>query len=212
MNKKVLITNVKSRENVKKILNEIKPHKIVIISSRKIKFTDFDMEMENIRVKEDFETIIHEFNGILNPEDDFVIVIKPDKVGIYLLWLAQINLINPTYIMASGDIEQIPIAESSLLKGKESEILKLADCHGFIDPISINKEFGIKEEEAKKYLDSLSKKRILKFIETKEFKVGDEKKHPYYATGLLEKVKDLQDFYVLTSLGRIMLYVILTGQ
>lgn len=210
--KKVLITNIKSKENVKKVLKEIKPDKIVIISSKKVKFTDFDIEMENIRVKDDFEKIVHGFSGILNAEDDFVNVFKPDKAGMYLLWLAHMNLMNPTYIMASGELEQIPIIESGKLTSTEGEILKLADFHGFIDPKSVNKEFGIKEEEAKEYLEKLSSRGILKFIETKEFKVGDEKKHPYYATDLLEKTKELEDFYAMTSTGKIMLYMVLTGK
>lgn len=209
---KILITNIKSKENVKKVLQEIEPDKIVIISSKKVKFTDFDIEMENIRVKDDFEKIIHIFNGILNTEDDFVNVFKPNKTGMYLLWLAKMNLMNPTYIMASGELEQIPMIGSGQLTGTEGEILKLADCHGFIDPKSVNKEFGIKEEEAKEYLEKLSSMGILKFIETKEFKVGDEKKHPYYATDLLKKVKELEDFYAMTSTGKIMLYMVLTGE
>jgi len=209
---KILITNIKSKENVKKILQEIEPDKIVIISSKKVKFTDFDIEMENIRVKDDFEKIIHVFNGILNTGDDFVNVFKPDKAGMYLLWLAQMNLMNPTYIMASGELEQIPIIGSGQLTSTEGEILKLTDCHGFIDPKSVNKEFGIREEEAKEYLEKLSSMGVLKFIETKEFKVGDEKKHPYYATDLLEKVKELEDFYAMTSTGKIMLYMVLTGE
>lgn len=209
--KKVLITNVKSKENVKKALKKVKPHKMVIFSSKKVKFTDFGMEMENIRIKSDFEKIIHRFNGVLNDEEDFVAVIKPDKTGMYLLWLAQLNSINPTYIMDSGNIEQIPMIGSNL-KDKEGEIIKLADCHGFIDPKSLDKEFGIIEKEAKEHLENLSKMGILEYVHEREFRVGDEKKHPYYANDLLEKGKEVEDIYVLTPLGRIMLYMILTAK
>lgn len=210
MKGKTLITNIKSKQNVKEVLQQIRPEKIVILSSKMIKFKDFDIEMENLIVKEDLEMITHELNGILNENNDILMVVKPDKAGMYLLWLAQIHLINPTYMMVNGEIEQIPMIDHSKLADEEGNIVKLADCHGFIDPKSINKEFGIKEEKAGKHLAKLSKMGILKFIERREFKVGDMKKHPYYDTDLLEKGKDMEDFYTITDLGRLILYLELT--
>lgn len=210
MKGKTLITNIKSKQNVKEVLQQIRPEKIVILSSKMIKFTDFDIEMENLIVKEDLEMITHELNGILNENNDILMVVKPDKAGMYLLWLAQIHLINPTYMMVNGEIEQIPMIDHSKLADEEGNIVKLADCHGFIDPKSINKEFGIKEEKAGKHLVKLSKMGILKFVERREFKVGDMKKHPYYDTDLLEKGKDMEDFYTITDLGRLILYLELT--
>jgi len=50
--------------------------------------------MENFRVKEDLEKIIHGFNKLLNTENDVTVVSKPDKMGMYLFWLAQMKLIN----------------------------------------------------------------------------------------------------------------------
>lgn len=210
MKGKTLITNIKSKQNVKEVLQQIRPEKIVILSSKMIKFKDFDIEMENLIVKEDLEMITHELNGILNENNDILMVVKPDKAGMYLLWLAQIHLINPTYMMVNGEIEQIPMIDHSKLADEEGNIVKLADCHGFIDPKSINKEFGIKEEKAGKHLVKLSKMGILKFVERREFKVGDMKKHPYYDTDLLEKGKDMEDFYTITDLGRLILYLELT--
>jgi len=212
MGQKTLLTNVKSKENIKKVLQEVKPDKIVIISSKKVKYTDFDIEMKNIRIKDNLVRMTHDFNKILDDNNDILLIVKPDKTGMYLLWLAQINLVNPTYIMTNGELEQIPMIDPGELADEEGDILKLADCHGFIDPKSINKEFGIKEKKAKEHLDKLSKMGILKFIEKKEFEIGDMKKHPYFDTDLLEKGKEMEDFYAMTPLGGLMLYMVLTGE
>ena len=212
MSEKILITNLKSKNNIQKAVLKVNPDKMVIISSRKAKFSDFEVKTDYVKVKGEFESIVHGFHGILNNEDDFSIILKPDKTGMYLLWLAQMNSINPTYMMSEGEIQQIPVIQSGKLSQKQMNILKLADCHGFMDPKSINKEFGIAEDEAKEYLEEFSKMGILKYFETKEFEPGEEKAHAYYSTDLLEKGKEIEDMYLMTELGRIMVYLILTGE
>lgn len=212
MSEKILITNLKSRNNIQRAISEVKPDRMIIISSKKAKFSDFEFKTDYIKVKKEFEDIIHKVHGILNDEDDFSIIVKPDKAGIYMLWLAQIHSINPTYIMSHEELQQVPIIPSGTLSEKESEILKLADCHGFIDPKSINKEFGITEDEAKTYLEKLADLGIFKYFETKEFKPGEEKAHAYYSTDLLEKGKEIEDIYLMTELGKIMVYLVLTGE
>jgi len=114
--------------------------------------------------------------------------------------------------MANGQLEQIPMIKLEELGAKKGEILKLANFHGFIDPKSINKEFGTSEEEAKGQLEDFSKMGIIKFVEKKEFEVGDMKEHPYYDANLLEKGKEIEDFYAMTELGRILVYLALTGK
>ena len=149
---------------------------------------------------------------ILNNEDDFSIIVRPDRIGVYLLWLAQMRSLNPTYVLSHGELQQLPIIPAGTLGDKESEILKLADCHGFIDPKSVNKEFGIEEDSAKGYLEKLSDVGILKYFETKEFEPGEEKSHAYYSTDILEKGKEIEDFYLMTELGRIMVYMALSSE
>lgn len=210
MSEKILITNLKSKNNIHDAVYEVKPDRMIIISSKKAKFRDFEVKTEYLKVKNQFEDIIHKANGILNDEDDFSIVVRPDRTGMYLLWIAQMRSVNPTYMMSHGDLQQLPIFPSGTLGEKESEILKLADCHGFIDPKSINKEFGIAEDSAKEYLKKLSDVGILKYFETKEFEPGEEKAHAYYSTDILEKGKETEDFYLMTELGRTMVYMTLT--
>ena len=212
MSEKILITNLKSKNNIQDAVSEVKPDRMIIISSKKAKFRDFEVKTDYIKIKNQFEDIIHKANGILNDEDDFSIIVRPDKIGMYLLWLAQMRSVNPTYTMSHGDLQQLPIIPAGALGEKESDILKLADCHGFIDPKSINKEFGIAEDEAKGYLEKLSDVGILKYFETKEFEAGEEKAHAYYSTDILEKGKEIEDFYLMTELGRIMVYMALTSE
>jgi len=212
MREKILVTNLKSKDNIHMAVSEVKPDKMVIISSRKAKFSDFEVKTKYIKIKNQFEDIIHKINGVLDANNDFSIVAKPDKIGMYLLWLAQMHLINPVYLISHGELQQIPVVQSSKLSDKEGEILKLADCHGFIDPKSINKEFGIAEDNAKEYLEKFSKMGILKYFETKEFKVGEEKAHAYYSTDLIEKGKEIEDMYLLTETGKMALYLILTSE
>lgn len=212
MSEKILITNLKSKNNIHDAIYEVKPDRMIIISSKKAKFRDFEVKTDYLKVKNQFEDIIHKANGILNDEDDFSIVVRPDRTGMYLLWLAQMRSVNPTYMMSHGDLQQLPILPAGALGEKESEILKLADCHGFIDPKSINKEFGIAEDSAKEYLKKLSDVGILKYFETKEFEPGEEKAHAYYSTDILEKGKETEDFYLMTELGRTMIYMTLTSE
>lgn len=212
MSEKILVTNLKSKNNIQGAISEVKPDKMIIISSKKAKFSDFEVKTDYIKVKNEFEDIIHKANSILNGEDDFSIIVRPDRAGMYLLWLAQIHSINPTYLMSHGTLQRLPIIPSDTLSEKEMEILKLADCHAFIDPKSINKEFGIAEDEAKEYLAKLSDAGIFEYFETKEFEPGEEKAHAYYITDLLEKGKEIEDMYLMTDLGRIMVYLALTGE
>ena len=212
MGEKTLLTNLKSKDNIQKAILEAKPDKMIIISTRKAKFSEFEVKTEYLKVKNQFDHVIHKVNPILTAGKNISIIVKPDSIGTYVLWVAQIHSLNPAYIISHEEIQQIPIIPTGKLGGKQSEILKLADCHGFIDPKSINKEFGISEEEAKGYLEDFSKMGILKFVETREFKVGEEKEHPYYATDLLEKGKEIEDFYAVTDLGRLLLYVDLTKE
>ncbi|MGF7117410.1 hypothetical protein [Methanobacterium oryzae] len=212
MVEKILLTNLKSKDNIQKAISTAKPDKMIIISTRKAKFSEFEVKTEYLKVKNQFESIIHKINPILTAEEDISIIVKPDSIGTYILWLAQIHSLNPAYIVSHGEIQQIPIIPTGKLGDKQSDILKLADCHGFIDPKSINKEYGISEEEAKGYLEEFSKMGILKFLEKREFEVGDMKEHPYYDTDLLEKGKEIEDFYVMTELGRLLLYVDLTKE
>lgn len=212
MSEKILITNLKSKNNIQDAVFEVKPDRMIIISSKKAKFRDFEVKTDYVKVKNRFEDIIHKANGLLNAEDNFSIIVRPDRTGMYLLWLAQMRSINPTYMLSHGELQQLPILHSAELGEKENEILKLADCHGFIDPKSINKEFGITEDEAKMYLEKLSAVGILNYFETKEFEPGEEKAHVYYSTDLLEKEKETEDFYLMTDLGKIMVYMALTSE
>jgi len=52
------------------------------------------------------------------------------------------------FIISHCEIQQVPLIKETT--NLESDILKLADFHGFIGQKSINKEFGIPEDEAKK--------------------------------------------------------------
>ncbi len=210
MGEKLLITNLKSKDNIQKAILQAKPERMIIVSTRKAKFAEFEVRTKYLKVKDQFEDVVHKVNPFLTAEDDINIVIKPDSIGTYILWLAQLHSLNPAHIISHGKIQQIPLIPTGRLRDKQSEILKLADCHGFIDPKSINKEFGISEEEAKGYLEDFSKMGILKFLEKREFEVGDLKEHPYYDTDLLEKGKEIEDFYAVTDLGRLILYVELT--
>lgn len=212
MSEKILITNLKSKNNIQEAVSEVKPDRMIIISSKKAKFRDFEVKTDYVKIKNRFEDIIHKVNAILNDEDDFSIIVRPDRIGVYLLWFAQMRSLNPTYVLSHGEIQQLPIIPAGVLGEKESEILKLADCHGFIDSKSINKEFGITEDSAKGYLKKLSDVGILKYFETKEFEAGEEKAHAYYSTDLLEKGKETEDFYLMTELGRIMVYMALTSE
>ncbi len=212
MSEKILITNLKSKNNIQDAVSEVKPDRMIIVSSKKAKFRDFQVKTDYMKVKNEFEDIIHKANGILNDEDNFSIIVRPDRTGMYLLWLAQMRSINPTCVLSHGGLQQLPIIPAGALGEKESEILKLADCHGFIDPKSINKEFGIAEDSAKKYLEKLSDLGILKYFETKEFEPGEEKAHAYYSTDILEKGNETEDFYLMTELGRIMVYMTLTSE
>jgi hypothetical protein len=212
MSEKILITNLKSKNNIQDAVSEVKPDKMIIISSKKAKFRDFEVKTEYIKVKNRFEDIIHKANTILNGENDFSIIVRPDRTGMYLLWLAQMRSINPTYVLSHGELQQLPVIPTGVFGDKEGEILKLADCHGFIDPKSINKEFGIAEDSAKEYLEKLSDVGILKYFETKEFEAGEGKAHAYYSTDVLEKGKATEDFYLMTELGKIVVYMALTSE
>ena len=212
MSEKILITNLKSKNNIQDAVSEVKPDKMIIISSKKAKFRDFEVKTEYVKVKNRFEDIIHKANTILNGENDFSIIVRPDRTGMYLLWLAQMRSINPTYVLSHGELQQLPVIPTGVFGDKEGEILRLADCHGFIDPKSINKEFGIAEDSAKEYLEKLSDVGILKYFETKEFEAGEEKAHAYYSTDVLEKGKETEDFYLMTELGKIVVYMALTSE
>jgi hypothetical protein len=210
MVERILLTNLKSKDNIQKAISTAKTDKMIIVSNRKAKFSEFEVKTEYLKVKNEFESVVHKINPILRAEKNISIIVKPDSIGTYILWLAQIHSLNPAHIVSHGEIQQIPIIPTGKLGNKQSDILKLADCHGFIDPKSINKEYGTSEEEAKDYLKEFSKMGILKFLEKREFEVGDMKEHPYYDTDLLEKGKEIEDFYALTELGKLLLYVDLT--
>ncbi|MGB9936284.1 MAG: hypothetical protein ACPK7O_01050 [Methanobacterium sp.] len=207
---KVLITNLKSKDNLQKAVFKANPEEIIIVSNRKAKFSDFDVKTRYLKVKNQFEDVVHKINGILKSSEDLIIIVKPDSIGTYILWLAEQYELNPAFIISHGEIQQIPLVGKGKLAEVEGDILKLADCHGFIDPLSINKEFGILENDARKYLENLSKMGILKYFKSKEFDVGELKDNPYYNTDLLEKNKDIEDLYIVTELGRMVIYVTLT--
>lgn len=209
---KMLITNLKSKDNLQKAVFKANPDEIIVVSNRKAKYSDFEVKTKYVKVKNRFEDIVHKINGILISDEDIIIIVKPDSIGTYILWLAEQYSLNPTFIISHGEIQQIPLISKGKIADIEGEILKLADCHGFIDPKSINKEFGIPEDEAKEYLKEFSKMGILKYFKTMEFEIGDLKKHPYYDTDLLEKKKDVEDLYIVTKLGQMVLYVILTNE
>ena len=209
---KMLITNLKSKDNLQKAVFKANPDEIIVVSNRKAKYSDFEVKTKYVKVKNRFEDIVHKINGILRSNEDIIIIVKPDSIGTYILWLAEQYSLNPAFIISHGEIQQIPLISKDKIADIEGEILKLADCHGFIDPKSINKEFGIPEDEAKEYLKKFSKMGILKYFKTMEFEIGDLKKHPYYDTDLLEKKKDVEDLYIVTKLGQMALYVILTNE
>lgn len=209
---KMLITNLKSKDNLQKAVFKANPDEIIVVSNRKAKYSDFEVKTKYVKVKNRFEDIVHKINGILRSDEDIIIIVKPDSIGTYILWLAEQYSLNPAFIISHGEIQQIPLISKGKIADIEGEILKLADCHGFIDPKSINKEFGIPEDEAKEYLKKFSKMGILKYFKTMEFEIGDLKKHPYYDTDLLEKKKDVEDLYIVTKLGQTVLYVILTNE
>lgn len=209
---KMLITNLKSKDNLQKAVFKANPDEIIIVSNRKPKYSDFEVKTKYFKVKNQFEDVVHKINKILSSNEDIIIIIKPDSIGTYILWLAEQYSLNPAFIISHGEIQQIPLISKGKLADVENNILKLADCHGFIDPKSINKEYGIPEDKAREYLVNFSKMGILKYFKTMEFEIGDLKKHPYYDTELLEKKKDVEDLYIVTDLGRIVLYVILTSE
>lgn len=205
---KVLVTNLKSKDNLQKAVLKANPDEIMIVSNKKAKYGDFGVKSKYLKVKDEFEDVLHKLNEILQSNEDIIIIVKPDSIGTYILWLAEQYSLNPAFIISHGEIQQIPLMKETV--NLESDILKLADCHGFIDPKSVSKEFGIPEDEAKKLLENFSKMGILKYFKTMEFEIGDLKKHPYYDTDLLEKKKDVEDLYIVTDLGRMVLYVALT--
>lgn len=207
---KMLITNLKSKDNLQKAVLKANPDEIVIVSNKKAKYGDFEVKSRYLKVKNEFEDVLHKLNEILKSKEDIIIIVKPDSIGTYILWLAEQYSLNPAFIISHGEIQQIPLMKE--ITNLENDILKLADCHGFIDQKSINKEFGVAEEEAKEYLEKFSRMGILKYFKTMELEIGDLKKHPYYDTDLLEKKKDVEDLYIVTDLGRMVLYLILTGE
>lgn len=209
---KMLITNLKSKDNLQKAVFKANPDEIIVVSNRKAKYSDFEVKTKYVKVKNRFEDVVHKINEILSSDEDIIIIVKPDSIGTYILWLAEQYSLNPAFIISHGEIQQIPLISKGKIADIEGEILKLADCHGFIDPKSINKEFGIPEDEAKEYLKKFSKMGILKYFKTMEFEIGDLKKHPYYDTDLLEKKKDVEDLYIVTKLGQMALYVVLTNE
>lgn len=207
---KVLVTNLKSKDNLQKAIFKANPDEITIISNRKAKYSDFDVKTRYLKVKKEFEDVIRKTNDVLRSSEDIIIIVKPDTIGTYILWLADQYSLNPAFIISHGEIQQIPLVPRGKLSG--DEILKLADCHGFVDPKSINKEFGVPEDAARDHLKELSKMGILKYLKTREFEAGDLKKHPYVDTELLEEKKDIEDIYVLTDLGKMVLYVALASK
>ena len=209
---KMLVTNLKSKDNLQKAIFKANPDEMIIVSNRKAKYSDFEVKTTYLKVKNQFEEVIPKVKRILSSNEDVIIIVKPDSIGTYIMWLAEQYSLNPVFIISHGEIQQIPIISKGKLADKEGEILKLADCHGFIDPKSVNKEFGIPENEAKKYLEKFSKMGIIKYLKTVEFKIGDLKKHPYYDTDILENKNDFEDLYVVTELGQIVLYVVLTNE
>jgi hypothetical protein len=209
---KVLVTNLKSKDNLQKAVFKANPDEIIVVSNRKAKYSDFEVKTRYLKVKNQFEDVVHKTKEILTSDEDIIIIVKPDSIGTYILWLAEQYSLNPAFIISHGEIQQIPLISKGKIADIEGEILKLADCHGFIDPKSINKEFGIPEDEAKEYLEKFSKMGILKYFKTMKFEIGDLKKHPYYDTDLLEKKKDIEDLYIVTELGKMVLYVVLTNE
>jgi hypothetical protein len=209
---KMLVTNLKSKDNLQKAIFKANPEEIVIVSNRKAKYSDFEVKTKYLKVKNQFEEVVHKIKGIFSSNKDIIIIVKPDGIGTYILWLAEQYSLNPAFIISHGEIQQIPLISKCKVSDIEGEILKLADCHGFIDPKSVNKEFGIPENEAKKYLEKFSKMGIIRYFKTIEFEIGDLKKHPYYDTDLLEKKKDIEDLYIVTELGKMVLYTILTKE
>ena len=146
---KILITNLKSKDNLQKAIFKANPEEIIIISNRKPKFSDFGVKTTYLKVKNQFEDVIEKTRDIFSTNEDFIIIVKPDGIGTYILWLAEQNSLNPAFIISHGDIQQIPLVSKPKLASEEGNILKLADCHGFIDPKSVTKEYGIPENEAK---------------------------------------------------------------
>lgn len=209
---KILITNLKSKDNLQKAIFKANPEEIIVVSNRKPKYNDFGVKTTYLKVKNRFEDVVEKTRDILNSNEDLIIIVKPDGIGTYILWLAEQYSLNPAFIISHGEIQQIPLVSRGKLQDVEGNILKLADCHGFIDPKSVNKEYGIPENEAKDDLEKFSKMGILRYIRSREFNVGDLKKHPYYNTELLEKKKDSEDVYVVTDLGRMVLHEILTKE
>jgi hypothetical protein len=209
---KMLVTNLKSKDNLQKAVFKANPDEIIVVSNRKAKYSDFEVKTKYLKVKNQFEDVVHKIKGILSSNDDIIIIVKPDSIGTYILWLAEQYSLNPSFIISHGEIQQIPLISKGKIADIEGEILKLADCHGFIDSKSINKEFGTPEDKAKEYLEKFSKMGILKYFKTMEFEIGDLKKHPYYDTDHLEKKKDVEDLYIVTELGQMVLYVLLTNE
>lgn len=209
---KVLVTNLKSKDNLQKAVFKANPEEIIIVSNRKAKYSDFDVKTRYMKVKNQFEDVVNKVRDILSSNEDLIIIVKPDSIGTYILWLAEQYSLNPAFIISHGEIQQIPLVSKGRLADVEGNILKLADCHGFIDPKSVNKEYGISENQAKDDLEKFSKMGILKYFRSREFNIGDLKKHPYYDTDLLEKRKDKEDVYVVTDLGRVVLHEILTNE
>lgn len=209
---KTLITNLKSKDNLQKAIFKANPEEIIIVSNRKAKYSDFEVKTRYLKVKNEFEDVVDKTRGILTSNKDIIIIVKPDSIGTYILWLAEQYSLNPAFIISHGGIQQIPLVSKGKLADLEGNILKLADCHGFIDPKSVNKEYGISENKAKDDLEKFSKMGILKYFRSREFNVGDLKKHPYYDTELLEKKKNVEDVYIVTDLGRMVLHEILKNE
>lgn len=209
---KILVTNLKSKDNLQKAVFKANPEEIIIVSNRKAKYSDFDVKTRYLKVKNQFEDVVNKIREILSSNENIIIIVKPDSIGTYILWLAEQYSLNPAFIISHGEIQQIPLVSKGNLADIEGNILKLADCHGFIDPKSVNKEYGIPENKAKDDLEKFSKMGLLKYFRSREFNIGDLKKHPYYDTDLLEKRKDKEDVYVVTDLGRVVLHEILTEE
>ncbi|HML05167.1 MAG TPA: hypothetical protein VK426_05295 [Methanobacterium sp.] len=209
---KTLITNLKSKDNLQKAIFKANPEEIIIVSNRKAKYSDFEVKTRYLKVRNEFEDVVDKTREILTSNKDIIIIVKPDSIGTYILWLAEQYSLNPAFIISHGEIQQIPLVPKGRLADVEGNILKLADCHGFIDPKSVNKEYGISENKAKNDLEKFSKMGILKYFRSREFNVGDLKKHPYYDTDLLEKKKDVEDVYIVTDLGRMVLHEILKSE
>ena len=104
---KVMVTNLKSKDNLQKAVLKANPDEIIIVSTKKTKYRDFEVKSRYLKVKDEFEDVPHKLNEILKSTKDIIIIVKPDSIGTYILWLAEQYPLNHAFIISHEEIQQI---------------------------------------------------------------------------------------------------------